>query len=59
MIRYEFIPVWVGVFAVLMITVFSAAMIINLFTPISFYKVYLVATLCAAAGSYYSNKYWP
>jgi len=58
-IRYEFIPVWLIVFAALMIVIFSAAMMINFFIAISFYKVYVVATLCASAGSYCAHKYWP
>ena len=56
MIRYEFIPVWMMVFAAVMIGFFSVAMIANFFITISFYKVYLVATLSAAAISYYVEK---
>jgi hypothetical protein len=58
MVRYEFIPTWMIVFAAVMIGFFSTAMIINLFITISFYKVYVASTLSAAAISYYVEKRW-
>jgi hypothetical protein len=58
MVRYEFIPAWMIVFAGIMIGFFTGAMIFNFFSPVSFYKVYAVSTLVAAAASYYAEKRW-
>jgi hypothetical protein len=58
MVRYEFIPAWMIVFAAVMIGFFSVGMMINFFITISFYKVYVVSTLSAAAISYYVEKRW-
>jgi hypothetical protein len=58
MVRYEFIPLWMIVFAAVMIGFFSVGMMINFFITISFYKVYVVSTLSAAVISYYVERRW-